>query len=637
MGEFNVKRVDNPESIRRFTHYILKDLKALEDMLSRDMFETDVQRIGAEQELCLIDKFWRPAPIIEEVLTAINDPHFTTELAKFNLEINLEPVEFTGDCFSRIEQQLTTCLGKLEKVLHRMGAEYILVGILPTIRYIDLEMENMTRRKRYALLFEKIRELRGGDFQYNIKGIDELITQQEYPTFEFCNTSFQVHFQTTPKDFPDAYNFSKLIAAPVLAAATNSPLLVGKRLWHETRIALFQQAIDTRNVLHHLREKRGRVSFPKQWIHHSVLEILQDDIARFRILLCSENYEDSLKVLKSGEIPKLKALNTFNGTVYRWNRACYGVFNGKPHLRIENRTLPAGPTVKDEIANAAFWSGLMNAIPEEYKNLPGKIEFDEVVTNFIKAARLGLDSTFTWLNNKTVNARDLILKELLPLSREGLQKAGVHSEDIQQNLELIEQRVRRKKTGSQWMLDSFAKLKEEGTLEETLVAITAAIVHRQKKGKPVYQWKLAKLTEAGNWINKFLRVEQIMSTELFTVQEDDLIDLVANIMDWKHIRHVPVENENGSLVGLITSGILLKHYGKTLERLQNFTPVKEIMIHDPIYTTPETLTTDAIKVMRKNKIGCLPVVKGDKLVGIVTEHDFVKISARLLEQIFEEN
>ena len=635
MGDLKIKGASDRRLIKEFTYHLLRDLRALEIMIENDMFETDARRIGIEQELCLVDEHWRPAPINLEMLREINDPHFTTELARFNLEINLDPVELSGNCFSRMETRLNAYLKRAEKAARKYNSDVVLTGILPTIRIDDVEFSNITPKERYFELFKGLRHLRGGPFEYYIKGVDELIASQEYPTLEFCNTSFQVHIQICPEQFVNAYNFSKLITAPVLAAATNSPLLMGKRLWQETRITLFQQAIDTRHIFHHMRVTDARVSFPRQWIKHSPLEIFRNDIARFRILLCSEEQEDALKKVERGEIPQLYALRIFNGTVYRWNRACYGISNGKPHLRIENRVLPAGPTVIDEVANAAFWCGLMNGIPSAYENLPDKLDFDQAVTNFMKAARIGLDSHFYWITGKMVAARELILKELLPIAQSGLEKANINAEDIRQYLGIIKERVKAQKTGAQWILDSFSKLKKEGSQDEALLAITAGMANRQKKGIPVHKWKLAQLKESGNWLNNLWRVEQIMTTDLFTVQTEDLANLAIKIMEWKQVRHIPVENEKGNLVGLITAGSLLKYYNAFAEN--SLLSAEAVMIKDPIFVSPETSTLEAITIMRKNNIGCLPVVKNDKLIGIITEHDYMKIAARLLQDLFHGN
>lgn len=633
MDKKTVKPVTDKKQLKRFMHFLLGDIKALEKMLAEGFIESDVRRIGAEQELCLVDKSCRPAPLSMEVLSKINDDHFTVEIAKFNLEINLDPLPFTGDCLRKMEGQLNGLLSKLGIVTEDLGIDVILVGILPTVRRMDFESGNVTPVPRFIALTSSLSELKGGSYELHIRGTDELIAKHNSPIFESSNTSFQIHLQTAPDEIVRSYNFAQAIAAPVLAAATNSPLLLGRRLWKETRIALFQQAIDTRLASYVSREKSPRVTFGNGWIKNSILEIFQDDVARYKILVSMDVEEDSLKTLKGGNVPELKALRAFNGTVYRWNRVCYGISDGKPHLRIENRILPSGPTIKDEMANAAFWLGLMNGICDQYGDINEVMEFDDAKTNFFKAAAAGLDTQFKWANGKVISADELIMQELLPIAEAGLKKALITESDIEHYLEIIRERVASRKTGSSWILNSFSKLTDEGTKDEALVSITAGIINRQKVGDPVHKWELAGNDEAGSWTGRYRRVEQIMSTDLFTVEEDDLVDLAAGIMTWKHIRHVPVEDKQERLAGLITSGILLRHYGANFEKGKEQSAVKDIMIKNPVTVTPETLTTDAVAVMHKNKIGCLPVVKDGKLVGIVTEHDFMNVSAHLLREL----
>ncbi|MFQ5583569.1 MAG: glutamate-cysteine ligase family protein [Calditrichia bacterium] len=242
MGKNPDKLYYRKPELSRFMYYLINDIKALQQMLDADLFEKDIQRIGAEQELCLLDKTWRPAPLSMQVLEKIDDPHFTTEHSRYNLEINLDPLKFGNDCLSELEATLKSHLSKLEDVVKNLNGEIILVGILPTIRRQDLRIENLTPLRRYKLLGTIMRKLRGGPFEFRIEGMDELITRHDSIMFEGCNTSFQVHFQISPDKFVRCYNWALAIAAPVLAAATNSPVLLGKRLWQETRIALFQQS-----------------------------------------------------------------------------------------------------------------------------------------------------------------------------------------------------------------------------------------------------------------------------------------------------------------------------------------------------------------------------------------------------------
>ncbi len=631
MGELNVEQESDPEHLRMFMQQVLRDVRALEAMLEGDWFETGVDRIGAEQELFLVGPGLRPASLAVEALAAIDDPRFTTELASFNLEANLDPIDIGPDSLRRLEQQLDELLAKARKGARSVGAEVLLTGILPTLEKSDLSLDNMTPVPRYFALAEAAHRLRGTEFEFHIKGRDELTTTHDSVMVEACNTSFQLHLQVDPDRFAPLYNIAQTLTAPVLAAATNSPCLFGKRLWSETRIALFRQAIDTRPRSLR-RQQPTRVSFGESWLDESVLELFREDIARFRLLISTDIDEDPLERLAAGEVPKLKALCLHNGTVYHWNRACYGCTGGRPHLRIENRVLPAGPSVLDEIANAALWFGLIKAFASDIEDIRRHIDFDAVKENFLAAARLGLQAQFRWLDGRQVTARDLICTELLPRARSGLQDSGIDPEDISRTLDVIEQRVESGRTGSQWALDSLAAMRGEGMVSERMASLTAGMLARQKEGRPVHTWSLVQLREGGGWEKHYARVGNLMTTDLFTVNQNDAVDLVASLMDWKHIRHVPVEDDAHKLVGLVTHRALLRVLAERHDRPREPIPVREIMQKDVLTVTPEMPTVEALRLMKERGFSGLPVVEGDYLVGIVTERDFMKLASELLIQ-----
>lgn len=637
MGEQQVQERITGEQLRLFMRNLLDDVRALEMMLEDGHIEADVRRVGAEQEMFLVGSGYRPAPLVMEVLERLDDPHFTTELARFNIETNLEPLDFGGKCLSEMERQLEDLVTKAREAARSLGADIALVGILPTLRKSDLGLENMAPVPRYFALNQAMNRLRGGAYEFQIKGIDELIVKHDSVMLESCNTSFQVHFQVGAEDFAKLYNIAQAVAGPVLAAATNSPLLFGRRLWRETRIALFQQAVDTRSSSHHLRERQPRVSFGRNWVRESVVELFQEDIARFKILLGGDLDEDPFAVLREGKPPRLKALRLHNGTVYRWNRPCYGITDGKPHLRIENRYLPSGPTIRDEIANAALWFGVICALSREVEDITGKMEFEDAQQNFTAAARNGLASELTWLEGEELPARDLLLQSLIPLARSGLEAGGIDSADIDLYLGVMEERIRSRLTGSQWFHFSLAAMKRKGTEAERMSALTGSLIRQQNEGKPVAEWTLARVEEAGGWKAHYMKVEQFMSTDLFTVQEDEPIDFVATLMDWEKIRHVPVEDHEHHLVGLVSyrSLIHLLAQGAFWRRGAPM-PVSEVMKKDLVTVAPETTTHDAITLMKEKRIGSLPVVKDGRLIGIVTERDFMDIASELLEEKLNE-
>ena len=637
MGEQKVSLLKDQGQMHRFVRHLLNDVQALEHMIDNDWFESGITRIGAEQEMCLVsNKTFKPATIATEALAMMKEyPWVETELARFNLETNMVPRELKGKCLSLMEKENDKNLTLIRKKLKSLDADIILTGILPTLRQFHLHMDNLTPKKRYKALMESInQQLIGNAYELRLLGIDELLVKHDSPLLEACNTSFQVHLQVSPKDFVKMYNIAQAVAAPMIAVAANSPIVFGRRLWHESRIALFQQALDTRTTHDHMRERSPRVNFGSGWLQDSVLEIYREDIARFRVLISSDVEEDAIRMITEGKVPKLRALQVHNSTVYRWNRPCYGISpNGKPHLRIENRVFAAGPTVVDETANAAFWLGVMVGMAEKYQDIKKHISYADIRDNFAKASRYGLDSKFTWFKDKKISASDLILKELLPLARQGLKSRKVNAGDIDKYLGIIKDRTKSHTTGARWQLRAFTKLMEETTRDEALTCLTASIIKNQNEKMPVHKWKLPELKDLQEYRPSNLKVEEFMETDLFTVQKDDIIELVAEMMDWRDIDYTPVEDIKGNLVGLMTSRLLLRHMIKNRKLNKKVTMVKDIMIEHPATIDPGATIKKAMEKMKDNKIGCLPVVKGKELIGIITEMDFLRISGRLIERL----
>ena len=638
MGEQKVSVAQEGTGMQSFVRSLLRDVQALEYMLENDWFEKDIIRIGAEQEMCLVDaRTYKPACINMEVLEKLSQyPWVVTELAKFNLEVNLSPREFSGKCLREMDHENRDFLNIIRKQLKDWNAEVCLTGILPTLRKPDLDLSNLTPKPRYFALMEAIHsQMLGSAFELRLSGIDELLVKHDSPLLEACNTSYQVHLQVSPDIFVPMYNMAQALAAPIMAISANSPIVFGKRLWHESRIALFQQALDVRTTHDHMRERSPRVSFGTGWLENSLLEIYKEDIARFRVLLAGDVDEDSIEAIQEGRTPKLRALQIHNSTVYRWNRPCYGISpNGQPHLRIENRVIPAGPTTTDAAANAAFWLGAMIGMGHEYKDIRNHVSWEDVRDNFMKAAQYGIDSHFNWFHDKKISACDLVLHELLPMARKGLQMRGVIKQDIDKYLGIIEQRARDHMNGARWQLRTFTKLVKECTRDEAVTAMTAAIVNNQWKDIPVHQWTMPKFSDLPNYHPSKLRVEEFMETDLFTVQKDDLIELVTDLMDWRKIRYMPVEESKGQLCGLITSRLLLRHFArKDKLNSKDATMVKDIMIESPITISPNATLIEAMNLMREKRIGCLPVVQNNELIGIITEMDFLRISTRLIEQL----
>ncbi len=638
MGQDVERNASEPDAARAFTKALLRDLRALQKMLESGCFETGIRRIGAEQEMFLVDEAFRPASTALEVLARLEGP-YTPELALYNLEANAEPHVLEGSCFSDLNARVDALVADARAAAGSVGSEVLLTGILPTLSKSDVTLANITPRPRYYALNDALDRMRGGrPYKLRIQGTDELHTEHDSVMLESCNTSFQVHLQVDPDEFAQVYNVAQVVTAPVMAAAVNSPLLFGKRLWDETRIALFQQSVDTRSGSLHVRELAPRVRFGEHWVDSSVVELFQEDIARFQVLLTTEIEEDPLRVLAEGGTPKLTALQLHNGTVYRWNRPCYGIGGGKPHLRIECRVLPAGPTVVDEIANAAFWIGMVLGGLEEYGDVRDRIDFGEAKANFLAAARNGLKAGFRWLDGTMTSAPRLILDHGLPLARSGLAGAGVSPVDIDRYLGIIHDRVESGTTGSRWIQRSLLRMRDQGTRSERMAAIAAGSIARQKRGEPCHTWDDVEIREGGGWRLNYLTVEQVMTTSLFTVHEDELVDMVAFLMDRKQIRHVLVEDDDHALVGLVSYRSVLRLMAEGFDASVEETPaVKSIMERDPVSISPGTSTQEAIELMRHHRVSCLPVVSGGKLVGIVSERDFLPIAYDLLEQRLSES
>lgn len=620
MGSQSVKPITNITERKEFINHLLNDIEALDMMIKSDAFEKGVQRIGAEQELCIVDKYYRPSFNALKILDKINDKHFTTELGLFNLEANLDPLELKGKCFSQLETDLSKLIDKACKASEATDFnKIILTGILPTFKRKDLVFENMTPFQRYKVLNEVMRKVRGNDFRVKIKGVDELIIDHDSILFEACNTSFQVHLQIDLDHIIDQYNWSQAIAGPVLSVMTNSPLLLGRELWSETRIAVFQQSIDSRNKSHLLREQKARVNFGNDWVKDSILEVFTDDVARYAPLVTADLKGNPIEDLKNGIKPELKAIGLHNGTLYKWNRVCYGVHNNVAHLRIENRYIPSGPSIKDEIANAMFWVGVMLGMPDDCKSIWKRMAFKDAKGNFIKAARTGMDTYFNWFG-KGISAKKLAKQVLIPMAKAGLTKANVDVEDIALYLGIIRARIDKNTSGSKWLVRGSRMLQETVSRQEANILLTYHMHKHQKEGLPVSQWELAKPLFNNNVETKN-KVHKVMSTQIFTVNQNDSIRLLKNIMQWKNIHHIPVINDHNKIVGIISSSDILN-----VNKFDDFSAA-QVMQKDITTASSDMLIKEAKSLMIKNKIKCLPIIDHDELVGILTKTDLENINS----------
>ncbi len=634
------KRVEGElhgEERRAYFRALLDQIAALEQMLEAGMFERGVHRIGCEQEIFLVDRAYHPAPAALSLLDRMEDPRFTTELGLFNLEMNGDPQPFDGTGLSAMESQLSELLEKVRGAGEGLGVLPVLAGILPTIEKSDLGLHNMVPSPRYQALNQVMMAVRGEAFDFSIRGIDDLTLKHDSVMVEACNASFQVHLQLAePERFAALYNLSQALLGPVLAVSTNSPVLFGRRLWAETRIALFEQSCDVRTPGHMQRDAPGRVSFGLDWLRGSVVDLYRENVCRFRPLVrAAIGGVDGTEALAAGQIPELRAVRLHNGTIYRWNRPCYGISeNGLPHLRIELRVLPSGPTIADEVAGAALWLGLMRELGETMEDIADRMNHDDARSNLYAAARDGVRARLTWMDGEEVLAQPFLLDRLLPLAESGLHRGGVAKEDIDRYLGIVDRRVRALRTGAQWTWMSLAQMKKRGSPGKRAAALTAAMVARQRIGQPVSEWAFAEMDEHATAEGDFQKVSQLMVSDIYTVGPDDPVELVSELMAWVKVRYVPVEDDRGELVGLVSYRAVLRHLTQAARGAGEGAfevPVSAIMRANPVTVSPDTPTRDAVGLMLRHRIGSLPVVQGPHIVGILTEEELVGVAAKVIE------
>ena len=602
----------------KFISHLTNDIELLERLISEKLLE-DYSRIGAEQEFCLVDENFRPNPINDRIVKKIKNHGFVTEIAKFNMELNIEPIDLSPNALNKMEKVLVEKMNIAADIAKKNNSDIILTGILPTVRKHDLKFENITNNQRYFDLCNAISRSRGKKYNIRISGLDELIFQHDSPLIEGCNTGFQFHLQIDPNMFHRMYNFAQLIAGPVLSTSVNSPMLFGKRLWNETRIAVFQQATDTRIIGNYHLESLPRVTFGNGWLKKSLIEIFKEDITRYKILLKSLHQKDNKRENKN--LPKLNALTLHNSTVYRWNRPCYGIYKQKPSIRIENRMLPSGPTIVDEVANSAFWLGLMMFYKNsEIEELDKLITFDDARINFYAAAQQGIDATFKWISGKRIEARKLILNELIPKAAIGLSSINTKPKDIEKYLNIIKERTVSRQNGARWITDSYDILKKKFSKQNALTTITAKIIQNQKNNEPAHTWKIPKNSVVINNPSKLL-IEECMERDINSINQNDTFALAYQINKWSKNNYMVVVNDKGQITGLLDSEIF--NVKKYIDRKKEII-IKEIMKISPKTIKPDDTVKKTLKIMHKTKLDILPVVENKLFIGIIQKKDLIQ-------------
>jgi hypothetical protein len=491
MGEEVAARSFTRADRTRYRQKVRRCLDVFERMLREARFDGSRQLMGLEVELNLVDSAGDPAMRNLEVLDAIANPDFQTELGQFNIEINVPPVPLAGTALVELEERLRADLNAANDSAARAGARMMTIGILPTLTPDHLRSDALTANPRYRLLNEQIFAARGEDLQLAIEGRERLRTSADSIAPEAACTSVQCHLQVSPEEFPAHWNAAQAIAGVQLAVGANSPYLFGKQLWRETRIALFEQATDTRSD--ELKEQgvRPRVWFGEHWIT-SIFDLFEENVRYFPALLPILDDEDPVEVLDSGDIPALGELRLHNGTIYRWNRPVYDVVDGLPHLRVENRVLPAGPTVVDTLANAAFWYGVVRVLAEDDRPVWSRLSFAAAEENFHAGARHGIDARVYWPGAGEVPATELVLRRLLPLAHDGLARFGVATEVRDRLLGVIEGRCITGANGAQWQVETVGALHAAGLgRADALRRMALRYADHMHANEPVHTWPVA--------------------------------------------------------------------------------------------------------------------------------------------------
>jgi gamma-glutamyl:cysteine ligase YbdK (ATP-grasp superfamily) len=496
MGEKVVAGAFDLADRRMYRRKLQQCLLGLERLLDEKRFDRPRNLMGLEIELNLADSDGLPRMMNEEVLERIASRDFQTELAQFNIEVNIAPHRLSGRVLDRLAEELRTGLGYADRMAREVGAHIVMVGILPTLEAQDLVSANLSRADRYTLLNDRILAMRGEDITLDIEGVERLVYTSSSIAPEAACTSMQMHLQVTPGRFAAVWNAAQAVSGPQIAAGANSPFLFGRELWRETRPLLFQQSTDTRPQELRAQGVRPLAWFGERWID-SAADLFAENVRYFPSLLPICDDEDPLRVLDDGGVPQLRELTLHNGTIYRWNRPVYEVVDGVPHLRVENRVMPAGPTVADVIANAAFYYGLVRALAEAPRPLWQRMPFDAAAANFDAACRDGINAVLHWPRGRggslaEIPAADLIRDELLPLADAGLTGWGIEAVDRDHYLGIIEQRCRRRVNGAEWQAATFHRQLELGLdRRAALAAMTQLYRAHMEAGDPVHTWPAA--------------------------------------------------------------------------------------------------------------------------------------------------
>ena len=487
MGDEVAARVFTGEDRKRYREKVKRCLDVFARMLAEARFDPDRRSIGLEIELNLTEETGDPALANQHVLELIADDDFQTELAQFNIEINIPPRKLEGKVFSELEETVRRDLNHAEEQASKAQAHMMIIGILPTLTEHLLDGAALSANPRYKLLNEQIFAARGEDLEISINGVERLAMFSDTIAPEAACTSVQLHQMVDPVHFGAHWNAAQAIAGLQMAIGANSPFFFGRELWRETRIALFEQTTDTRPEELKAQGVRPRVWFGERWIT-SIFDLFEENVRYFPALLPVCDPEDPVEVLARGDIPQLGELKLHNGTIYRWNRPVYDVVRGRPHVRVENRVLPSGPTVVDILANAAFYYGLVRMLADEDRPIWSQMSFSAAEENFHAGARDGIDARVYWPGVGEVPVAELVLRRLLPMAYEGLDRWGIDAADRDRLLGIVERRCVTMRNGATWQAAAFHRLYERLERADALREMTIRYRDHMHSNVPVHEW-----------------------------------------------------------------------------------------------------------------------------------------------------
>jgi hypothetical protein len=459
-----------------FHHRLAQETELLGQWFDENRFKACKPTAGLELEAWLVSRDKQPAPINGAFLKSLNSPLVTPELATFNVEFNLSPEEISGNVLSRMNTALQKDWDAARNVANELDADLVMIGILPTVENKHLILDNLSSMNRYVALNHEILRQRGGrPLRLDIHGSDILRSEHMDVMLESAATSFQIHLQVSPELAVRAYNASIIASAPLVAVSANSPYLFGKDLWAETRIPLFEQSVEVGGYEGESHGPMRRVTFGSGYARQSLMDCFTENFEHYPVLLPT-TFDTPTE--------EMEHLRLHNGTLWRWNRPLLGFENGEPFLRIEQRVVPAGPTIIDSFANAAFYYGLTHALCKMESAPEDIMDFAQARDNFYDCAQHGLDAHIVWLDGEKYPAKSLLQNVLLPLAKDGLTDLGIYNKDISKYLSIISSRVRTARNGASWQRAFVAK---HGNDMKTLLT---AYMARQHTRKPVHEWDL---------------------------------------------------------------------------------------------------------------------------------------------------